>query len=216
MNREDESCGGTLRLGQEVIGSDLPVSGLNNELESIPIGFAVTVPPASHGRAIPTDHCCEGRIGKLVFGEVSFQGHEPDSALHAQCVSSTLGVPRRRLFREADQNVCMAKASDSKHKRGKTFLRAWRKFKDLTQEEAASRLDIDRTTLGRIERGLIPYDQDFLEKLSLAYGCDVADLLTVDPLKADPPRLVWEQLQKASPEVRERALKVLDALLKAG
>lgn len=101
------------------------------------------------------------------------------------------------------------------HSRNRTFLRAWRKYKKLTQEEAASRVDVDRTTLLRIEKGEIPYNQDFLEKLALAYGCDVSDLLTVDPLSPNPPKLIFDRIRAAPPEIQARALAVLDALLKA-
>lgn len=61
------------------------------------------------------------------------------------------------------------------------FLRAWRKHKDITQEVAASRIGIDRTTLGRIENGKVPYNQQFLEAAAAAYGCEPADLIMRDP-----------------------------------
>ena len=93
-------------------------------------------------------------------------------------------------------------------------MRQWRKFKKLTQEQAAERCDVDRTTLGRIEKGELPYNQDFLEKLALAYGVDVVDILTLDPLVPDPPRLVYDRLRKASKEKQNQAMLILDALLR--
>lgn len=62
-----------------------------------------------------------------------------------------------------------------------TFLRHWRKHRDLTQEVAASRIGIDRTTLSKIERAEVPYDQALLERAADAYSCDPADLLMRDP-----------------------------------
>lgn len=62
-----------------------------------------------------------------------------------------------------------------------TFLKQWRKHRNLTQEKAADRIGIDRTTLGRIERGLVPYNQIFLEQAADAYRCEPADLLMRDP-----------------------------------
>lgn len=102
------------------------------------------------------------------------------------------------------------------HPRAPTFLRQWRKYKKLTQDQASERVEIDQATLGRIERGVLPYNQDLLERLALAYGCDVSDLLDIDPLKPDPPRLVYDKLRHASPAMQKRALEVLEALLKAG
>jgi transcriptional regulator with XRE-family HTH domain len=95
-------------------------------------------------------------------------------------------------------------------------MRHWRKYKGLTQTQAGERVDIDQATLGRIERGVLPYNQDLLERLALAYGCDVSDLLEIDPLKPDPPRLVYEKLRHAPPAMQKRAIEVLEALLKAG
>lgn len=62
-----------------------------------------------------------------------------------------------------------------------TFLRHWRKHRNLTQEAAASRIGIDRTTLGKIERARVPYDQALLECAADAYSCEPADLLMRDP-----------------------------------
>jgi transcriptional regulator with XRE-family HTH domain len=114
------------------------------------------------------------------------------------------------------EGVCFAMPPVKKppHSRGATYMRQWRKFKKLTQEQAAERCDVDRTTLGRIEKGELPYNQDFLEKLALAYGVDVIDILTVDPLVPDPPRLVYDRLRKASKEKQQQAMLILDALLR--
>lgn len=65
--------------------------------------------------------------------------------------------------------------------RYRTFLRHWREFKNLTQEAAGDRIGIDRTTLSKIERGLVPYDQALLERAADAYGCEPADLIMRDP-----------------------------------
>jgi transcriptional regulator with XRE-family HTH domain len=100
------------------------------------------------------------------------------------------------------------------HARAKTFMVEWRKHRGLSQEEAAARVDLDRTTLGRIEKGILPYNQDFLEKLSFAYGCEPSDILSVNPLAPAPPRLVWDRLRSASPEVQESAWRIVEALLK--
>jgi transcriptional regulator with XRE-family HTH domain len=110
----------------------------------------------------------------------------------------------------------MAPVKKPLHKRQPHFLRQWRNFRKLSQDTAADRVEVDRSTLAKIELGQVPYNQDILERLALAYGCDVTDLLTVDPLKPDPPRLVYDRLRQASPALRDRALAVLDALLKAG
>lgn len=100
--------------------------------------------------------------------------------------------------------------------RKQTFLREWRKFRELSQLEAADRLGIKQGTLSKIERRELPYNQDFLEKAALAYGCDVEDFFANNPLKPDTPKLIYSKLSKASPQMQKRALDILDALLKAG
>ena len=63
------------------------------------------------------------------------------------------------------------------------FIKAWRKFRNLTQEQVAERMGIDASTFGRVERGKVPYDQDFLELAAVALRCDPWDLLHRDPSK---------------------------------
>jgi len=58
----------------------------------------------------------------------------------------------------------------------------WRKFRHLTQERAAERIGIEQATLSRIERGVHPYNQDFLEVAASVYGCEPADLIAVAPI----------------------------------
>jgi transcriptional regulator with XRE-family HTH domain len=109
----------------------------------------------------------------------------------------------------------MAPVKKPPHKRARHYLREWREFCELTQDQAADRANLDRSSLSKIERGEVPYNQDLLERLALAYGCDPSDLLDINPLKPDPPRLVYNRLREVSPVIQERALAVLDALLKA-
>lgn len=100
--------------------------------------------------------------------------------------------------------------------RDPTFLREWRKYLKLSQEKAAERLSVKQGTLSKIERRLIPYNQDFLKKACDAYGRDLDELLFVNPLKPDPPRLVYSALRKAPHDVQRRALSIIEAFLKAG
>lgn len=94
-------------------------------------------------------------------------------------------------------------------------MREWRKFRKLSQVAAAERVDVDYTTLGRIERGELPYNQDFLERLAVAYGCEVTDLLEWNPLKPQPPRLVFERVKAAHPDLQKQIISVVEAMLKA-
>lgn len=86
----------------------------------------------------------------------------------------------------------------------------------MTLERVAALIEVDHTSLSRVERGETPYDEDILAKLALVYGCDPADLINIDPLKPDAPKLVYDRLRAVPKELQDRALAVLEALLKAG
>lgn len=110
----------------------------------------------------------------------------------------------------------MAPVKKPPHTRLPHHLREWRKSRKLSQEALANRVGVDRTTLGKIERGILPYNQDFLERLADALSCEPAELLSVNPLAPDPPRLVWDRLLMAPPETQKTALAILEAYLKTG
>lgn len=109
----------------------------------------------------------------------------------------------------------MAPVKKPEHHRRVTYLREWRKFCKLSQETLADRLEIDRTTLSRIERGELPYNQDFLERAAVALGCEPEDILSRDPLRPDLPRLVYDKLKDVDIATRERVIDILDVMLRA-
>lgn len=65
--------------------------------------------------------------------------------------------------------------------RTKTFIRAWREYRGLSQEKMAGRVEMSRENYSKIENGRVPYNQDFLEQAAIALSCSVSDLLERDP-----------------------------------
>jgi transcriptional regulator with XRE-family HTH domain len=110
----------------------------------------------------------------------------------------------------------MARVKRPPHKRGIHFIRQWREFRQVTQEQLADMLEVDRTTVGKIENQKLPYNQDYLERVSAALGVDIEDLLSVDPLAPSRPTLVWSKIEKAPPDLQEKIRFVIEAMLKAG
>ena len=51
--------------------------------------------------------------------------------------------------------------------------------RNLSQEQLAELADLNRNTIGNIERGIASPTIDTLEKLSNAFGMDVLDLMNV-------------------------------------
>lgn len=62
------------------------------------------------------------------------------------------------------------------------FIREWRNFRGLSQEKVEELTGIDRSYLGRIERGRRRYNEAILEKLAKAYQCTPNDLINVPPV----------------------------------
>lgn len=64
---------------------------------------------------------------------------------------------------------------------GRTFLREWRTFRELTQEKVAEAVGVNRAHISKIENGRAAYNQPLLEKLAALYRCTPGDLLDRDP-----------------------------------
>jgi transcriptional regulator with XRE-family HTH domain len=89
------------------------------------------------------------------------------------------------------------------------YIKEWRKFRKLTQDELAERVGITRTYLSKIENAKRKYDQRFLEAAADALECTIADLLVRDPSEPEGIWSVWEELE---PFERAQAIEVLKAL----
>ena len=109
----------------------------------------------------------------------------------------------------------MAPVKKKPRVREKHFIKEWREFRGHSQDHVADLIEIDRSSLSKVEAGLVPYNQDLLEKLALVYLCDTEDMISIDPLKPDAPRLIYAKLRSASPEKQRQALSILEAFLKA-
>ncbi len=100
-----------------------------------------------------------------------------------------------------------------------TFIRAWRKHRELTLSQVADRLqvelevDISEGQLSRIERGETPYSQDILEAVALALRCEPADLIMRDPTQPDA---IWSLIDTLQPVERAQAIAVIKALSGTG
>ena len=100
-----------------------------------------------------------------------------------------------------------------------TFIRAWRKHRELTLAQLADRLvteleiEISEGQLSRIERGETPYSQDILEALAAVLRCEPADLIMRDPTQADG---IWSLLDTLKPVERRQAVEAILALRRTG
>jgi transcriptional regulator with XRE-family HTH domain len=68
------------------------------------------------------------------------------------------------------------------------FIRAWRKFRGLTQEQLADRLHTTNANISRIENLRQGYTQDFLEVCADVLGTDPAALIAHAPPGSASPK----------------------------
>jgi len=93
------------------------------------------------------------------------------------------------------------------------FIRQWRKHRQLTQEQLAERIGINRAHLSKIETGARDYDQKFLEAAALELRCEPADLLMRDPTS---PQAIWSLWDQVPEKQRPLAVEVLKGIIKTG
>lgn len=92
-----------------------------------------------------------------------------------------------------------------------TFIRQWRKYRNLTQERLADRAGMSTGNLSNIETGKQGYTQANLEALKDALDCEVVDLLIRDPTE---PEGIWTIWEKATPGQRRQIVAIASTLLR--
>lgn len=89
-----------------------------------------------------------------------------------------------------------------------TKIREWRKYRGLTIEQLANRIEMSAASLSYLERGKSAYTQGTLEALSEAMGTSPESLLSVDPKKEGE---VIDLVRQINERDRPRAIQVLKA-----
>src|SRR5689334_3879196 len=73
----------------------------------------------------------------------------------------------------------------AKRLRRPIFLRQWRIYRNLTQEQLAERTHLSIGTISGLENGTVGYSDESLNILADALNCDPGHILMVDPSKPD-------------------------------
>ncbi len=98
----------------------------------------------------------------------------------------------------------------------RTFLRQWREYRNLTQDQAVERLGIDRSQLSRIENGQSPYNQAFLEAAAMAYRCEPSDLLMRNPKDKSAIWTLIDAVRDTSPATQKQIQAIVETIIKTG
>lgn len=100
-----------------------------------------------------------------------------------------------------------------KPRRRRTFIKEWREFRGLTQDQLAERLETSKASISRIENGAQAYTQDFLEACADALRTDPASLLMRNP---SDESAVWSLWDKAKVGERQMIENIVQSVLKTG
>jgi len=95
----------------------------------------------------------------------------------------------------------------------RTYIREWRKFRNLTLEQLADRIDMQASALSYLERGQSAYTQGTLEAIADALQTSVSSLIMRDPTQDDAIWSIWEN---ASEGEKRQITEVAKALKRAG
>jgi len=93
----------------------------------------------------------------------------------------------------------------------RTFIREWRKHRDLSLEQLGEKLQMTASHLSMLERGQRGYTQETLEAIAEAVGTDPASLLVRDPSASDGIWSIWE---KANPSQRKMIVDIAQVIVR--
>ena len=94
----------------------------------------------------------------------------------------------------------------------RTFIREWRKYRELTLERLAERVSMTPSALSMLERGQRGYSQDSLEAIAEALMTDPASLLMRNP---DDDEAIWSIWDNATPGEKKQITEIAKALRRA-
>lgn len=93
------------------------------------------------------------------------------------------------------------------------YIRQWRQAKGFSLEHVAHNVPMDKGNLSKVERGLLPYNQEMLERLGEILGTEAGNLISRDPSKEGK---VIDLVQRLTENELAQAERVLSAMFKAG
>lgn len=79
----------------------------------------------------------------------------------------------------------------------RTFIREWRKYRNLTLEQLAGRLEMTASHFSMLERGQRGYTQETLEAIADALQTDAASLIMRNPLDDEAIWSIWDSAKVA-------------------
>lgn len=188
----------------QVAGPDLAVASVSEFLDGYGVGvLSPALDPTDRRLGNAKQH------GGLRHAEVSLLAPLPEihgANIRDENNTSTVFYTSGGVARGTGLAHPWAMGKKRKKKRPH-FIRPWRKFRHLTQQQLAERLDITQATLSRIEKGEIAYTQPVLEAIADALACEPGDLIMRDPHLPS----AWAPLEGVPDADKPRVLQIIQA-----
>lgn len=93
------------------------------------------------------------------------------------------------------------------------YLREWRGYRHLTQEQLADRVECSRGLISQYEKGITEIPEGMVYALADALSIEPGDIFNVNPLKAGDVVDLMALFRGASKEKQDEAVRVLGVLL---
>jgi ribosome-binding protein aMBF1 (putative translation factor) len=126
------------------------------------------------------------------------------------CTTNDRNTFRGIFYHAKPDRIARTCDMPAKSKYQPTYIRQWRNHRGMSLDQLAERVPMDKSNLSKVERGLLPYNQEMLERLADALRTDVASLLMRNP--ADGAS-IWSLWDHASPGERRQIESVVSALV---
>lgn len=97
--------------------------------------------------------------------------------------------------------------------RRRIFLKQWRKYRGMTQEELADAMGWSVSNVSQLEQGKQGYSDEGLAALSEILRCTPGQILEVDPTDDNA---IWSLWERAKPGQRTTLLEVAKGMVRTG
>ena len=94
------------------------------------------------------------------------------------------------------------------------FAKEWRKYRKISQEKLAERIGTTQSEISKVERGDRRATLDALAAIAFGLGVEVEELILVNPLKPDVPKLVYSRVRTVDEPMQQKVLDVVNEMLK--
>lgn len=110
------------------------------------------------------------------------------------------------------QNLCMAD-ENLNFLAVPTFVRKWRKLRDMTQEELGEKIGVSGSSISQLENGKQGFTDKTLADIAAVLDCSPLALLACDPTRQDSFWPLFEMAERLEGPDRRRAFRMFRAAL---